>query len=501
MLCIFIFQFPWIVSIGYFDEDVWNHICSGNIVSENAVLTSLDCGSEIFHDPNVQIKMGAQFLNGPEDSDTVSIYDISLVIKGVPVKDKPALDLAYVYTQDNITTNARTRPICMLSFSMFGSKLETPALDNFIWAGWNTSSGEMSDFNFNSTLRFQCQERGNCSDPFEFEEQNLLMSLQTDLGGSGIFKVIDTNGHTFYEIFGVSDHNGKLIGKYGEEELLFSLLSHNFFMYFIDFLKQEVVNGKSMRGLRDFRMDVSTMNPTYEGGTSLLHLAARLDNNEAVGGICEWLERNNQTIIPTDDIGITPVHEAYLAGHYRIARYILQKLDDDLFLQISLNDQNVTEVISQVNDMIDLTERGNFTGDPMDILNKLVFYNDQNQTDLVSPIEMGARILLQEMEIWLDVDGRPNNPPEDSKLNDRRLVDNMFQKLSLMENLSNETLDLVKGVGTLRIKKLAERAEQPGPVTKQKKFIFFILQMLSRNPHLPENVMINLQKIGMWLID
>ena len=70
-----------------------------------------------------------------------------------------------------------------------------------------------------------------------------------------------------------------------------------------------------------------------------------------------------------------------------------------------------------------------------------------------------------------------------------------------MENLSNETLDLVKGVGTLRIKKLAERAEQPGPVTKQKKFIFFILQMLSRNPHLPENVMINLQKIGMWLID
>ena len=216
------------------------------------------------------------------------------------------------------------------------------------------------------------------------------------------------------------------------------------------------------------------------------------------------MERNQQTIIPTDDIGLTPVHEAYLAGNYRIARYILQKLDEDLFLQPSLRDQNLTEVISQVNDMIDLTERGNFTGDPMDILNKLVFYNDQNQTDLVSPIEMGARILLQEMEIWLDVDGRPNSPPEDSKLNDRRLVDNTFQKLSLMENLSNETLDLVKGVGTLLVKKLAERAEQPGPVTKpteekkKKKFIFFILQMLSRNPHLPENVMTNLQKIGMW---
>ena len=125
----------------------------------------------------------------------------------------------------------------------------------------------------------------------------------------------------------------------------------------------------------------------------------------------------------------------------------------------------------------------------------------QNQTDLVSLIEIGARILLQEMEIWLDVDGRPNRPHEDSKLNDRRLVHNTFQKLSLMENLSNETLDLVNAVGTLLIKKLAEH---PGPVTKPtesriEKFIYFILQMLSRNPHFPENVMTNLQKIGMWL--
>ena len=114
---------------------------------------------------------------------------------------------------------------------------------------------------------------------------------------------------------------------------------------------------------------------------------------------------------------------------------------------------------------------------------------------------MGARILLQEMEIWLDVDGRPSRPLEDSKLNDRRLVHNTFQKLSLMENLSNETLDLVNAVGTLLIKKLAEH---PGPVTKPtesriEKFIYFILQMLSRNPHFPENVMTNLQKIGMWL--
>ena len=292
MLCTLIFQFPWIVSIGYFDEDVWNHICSGNIVSENAVLTSLDCGSEIFRDPKVQIKMGAQFLNGPEDSDTVSIYDISLVLKGVPVKDKPALDLAYVFTQGNITTNARTRPICL-----FGSFAVGDELDNFIWAGWNTSSisGEMSDFHFNSSLRFQCketQEGKKCPNPFEFKEQNLLKSLQTDLGGSSIFKRIDkyNDSRTFYEIFGVSDHNGKLIGKYGEEELLFSLLSLNFFMSFIDFLKQTVVNGKSMRGLKDFRMDVSTINPTYEGGTSLLHLAARHDNKKTVGGICKWLE-------------------------------------------------------------------------------------------------------------------------------------------------------------------------------------------------------------------
>merc|ERR1719367_2146415 len=108
-------------------------------------------------------------------------------------------DLAYVYTQGNITTNARTRPICVIGSD--SSKSPTAALpfDNLIWAGWNTSSGEISDFHFNSTLRVQCQDRGNCS--FEFEEQNLLTSLQTDLGGSGIFKMIDTDGHTFYEIF------------------------------------------------------------------------------------------------------------------------------------------------------------------------------------------------------------------------------------------------------------------------------------------------------------
>ena len=114
---------------------------------------------------------------------------------------------------------------------------------------------------------------------------------------------------------------------------------------------------------------------------------------------------------------------------------------------------------------------------------------------------MGARILLQELQNMLDVDGPPKRPPRESKLNDRQLVENTFQKLSIMENLTNETLGLVTRVGTSLIKKLAE---EPGPMTKPtegsiEKFIYYILKMLSRDTHLPENAMTNLQEIGMSL--
>ena len=109
----------------------------------------------------------------------------------------------------------------------------------------------------------------------------------------------------------------------------------------------------------------------------------------------------------------------------------------------------------------------------------------QNQTDL-SPTEMGARILLQELQNMLDVDGPPKRPPRESKLNDRQLVENTFQKLSIMENLTNETLGLVTRVGTSLIKKLAEA---PGPMTKPtagrfEKFFYYILKMLSHDTHL-----------------
>ena len=487
------FQFPWIVSIGYFVGDVWNHICSGNIVSENAVLTSLDCGSEIFRDPKVQIKMGAQFLNGQEDSDTVSIYDISLVLKGVPLrpdKDKHAPDFAYVYTQGNITTNARTRPICLFGFD---SKTSTPALNNFIWAGWNTSSGEMSNFHFNSTLRLQCQDRGNC--PFEFEDQNLLKSLQTDLDGSGIFKIIDTdeNDHTFYEMFGISDHNGKITGKLGSESGGFFLL---FFMYFMDFLRHEVESGKDLKAPPEFSIFASTMNPTYEGGTSLIHLAARLGNRNAVENICEFLERNHQSIIPTDDIGLTPLHEAYLAGHYTIARYILEKMDDDLFLQISLTDQNVTAVISQVNEMIDLTERGNFTGDPMEILNMLIFFNDDARPSADTYTEMIARRYIRELESILGVADPTRELLEGE-------IAHIFHKLSLIQNLTQETMDLITKVGTLVISKLAE---DPGPTRKPTenesfpKIIYYVLKVFSNGPDVSIDVITNLKEIGMCLI-
>ena len=60
-------------------EGVWSHICAGSVVSDNAVLTSGNCGSKIFHNKNAQIKMGTQSLHSDQDDEFARIYDVNLV--------------------------------------------------------------------------------------------------------------------------------------------------------------------------------------------------------------------------------------------------------------------------------------------------------------------------------------------------------------------------------------------------------------------------------------
>merc|ERR1712023_204471 len=87
---------------------------------------------------------------------------------------------------------------------------------------------------------------------------------------------------------------------------------------------------------------LSTINPTYENGTSLLHLAARIGNMDAVKSIHGWQKDHNQTItVPMDDAGNTPIHEAYTNGHYEIARYLLGKLEDNSLMQMSLAEKKL----------------------------------------------------------------------------------------------------------------------------------------------------------------
>ena len=134
----------------------------------------------------------------------------------------------------------------------------------------------------------------------------------------------------------------------------------------------------------------STINPSYEGGSSLLHIAARFGNGRAVEMICNFLASNNQSVIPIDDVGITPIHEAYFYGHYDIAKYILQQIGTN---QNQAGHNITDDIIAEVEEMIDSTESGNFTGEPMEILSKLT----NEQTVDIPYTEMIARNLLIEM--------------------------------------------------------------------------------------------------------
>ena len=137
---------------------MWNHICNGNIVSENAVLTSRDCGSRIFHDSKVQVKMGSQ-----EDEITTSkVYDITLVVKGMAIGSgasitSPTSNLALAFTKGNITFNEWTRPICLFNPDYFDYSLDN---DKVIWSGWNKQIGLVHSLNVmlplvNASARFE----------------------------------------------------------------------------------------------------------------------------------------------------------------------------------------------------------------------------------------------------------------------------------------------------------------------------------------------------------
>ena len=255
------------------------------------------------------------------------------------------------------------------------------------------------------------------------------------------------------------------------------------------------------------------MNPSYEGGSSLLHIAARIGNRYSVHNICDSLAINNQSVIPKDDVGITPIHEAYFYGHYDIAKYILKILGTRYTNRAWLRqrsgyyyfrtwsnrneyqvEHNITEaIIAEVEEMIDSTESGNFTGEPMEILSKLT--EDSEQTVEIPYTEMIARNLLIELRhlfqtLHLSNESRPKSQTRQlERLNGSFVLDN-FQKLSQMDNLTDETINLIVSI----VPKIMETRLSRG--AKGWKALYYITKMYFQHSVIPEEVWTNLQEHG-----
>ena len=422
---------------------------------------------------------------------TSKVYDITLVVKGMPTGldasiTSPTSNLALVFTKGNITFNEWTRPICLFNPDYFDYSLDH---DKVIWSGWNNSIGRSTSQNMTSPLFLHCSQESEvetCLLKFR-EKQNL--QTQTGLDGSSVFKVIDgDNDDQFYYLLGIFGLNGDIQQTYKLKIIAKSSLRFLMFTFYtIDQMRFYVENGKApicigsrnchdatffhlrwMKNVSTLFEYYSTVNPSYEGGSSLLHIAARVGSGKAIRFLCQQSVINNQSAIPIDDVGITPIHEACFYGHYEIAKYILQQIGTNQ----NQAGHNITDaIIAEVEEMIDSIESGNFTGEPMEILSKLT--NDSGQTVDIPYTEMIARNLLIEMN------SRFSSFSWDRLRNE--LLENIFFKLSLITQLTNETADLITSVGTMLIGFLAAR--YPGRrVTERNDFpksLYYILKMFS----------------------
>ena len=103
---------------------------------------------------------------------------------------------------------------------------------------------------------------------------------------------------------------------------------------------------------------------------------------------------------------------------------------------------------------------------------------------------------LRELETLLDVPEISSQLQE--KIFNAEIVIS-FHKLSLMQNLTNETTDLIANFGHLLISKLAEHPGPGGKPTEGEGFpksLYFVLKMFSRVPHVSMEVITNLKEIG-----
>ena len=111
---------------------------------------------------------------------------------------------------------------------------------------------------------------------------------------------------------------------------------------------------------------------------------------------------------------------------------------------------------------------------------------------------------LRELEILLDVAGSGTSSQRQAfrkKILNEEIVD-AFHKLSQMQNLINETTNLIANVGTLLISKMTEHPGPGGNPTEDDRFpksLYYVLKMFSNVPNVSMEVITNLREIGRYI--
>ena len=115
-----IFQWPWMVSIGWNNGTHWIPYCGGSIISNRTIITAAHCffsryEKNFIRRKKTQVRVGDQSLN--DDSDDLGLaktYDILTVIGHPEYEGRGAKhDIALIYTKETIQFNQRIKPICM----------------------------------------------------------------------------------------------------------------------------------------------------------------------------------------------------------------------------------------------------------------------------------------------------------------------------------------------------------------------------------------------------
>ena len=116
----FEFQFPWSVSLGYFQNGDWKHTCGGAILSNRIILTAANCFDQVDLNMNIKdqntrlhIKVGDQSLfTNEQNEDFRAIYHPDSY-KIHPKHDNYEYDIALVATNSTIVFNELTKPVCL----------------------------------------------------------------------------------------------------------------------------------------------------------------------------------------------------------------------------------------------------------------------------------------------------------------------------------------------------------------------------------------------------